>query len=400
MQNMENNNYKVLAQKYRPKNLQELIGQDVLATTLTNAIKTNRIANAYIFTGIRGVGKTSTARIFAKSLNCIGVSGTETSPQITPCEKCEHCLAISEDRDIDVIEMDAASRTGVDDIREIIDGVQYKPTSARYKIYIIDEVHMLSKSAFNALLKTLEEPPAYSKFIFATTEIRKVPATILSRCQRFDLSRVDIATLSSHFKRICEIENVKIDDASIKLIAKTADGSVRDGISLLDQVISNKTENIVYENVSKILGITSKSVILELYENLVNGTIDKVINIIDKQYKFGCDPVLILTDLLEITHFITRTKITPEFFETLPLIPEEQIKIKQLAEKLNIAYLSRIWQLLLKGFEEIKKAPNILSEIEMLLIRISYIGGQPTPDEILKQISTSSSGEIQKKNNN
>ena len=193
---------------------------------------------------------------------------------------------------------------------------------------------------------------------------------------------------------------MKIDDASIKLIAKTADGSVRDGISLLDQVISNRAENIVYENVSKILGITSKSVILELYENLVNGTIDKAINIIDKQYKFGCDPVLILTDLLEITHFITRTKITPEFFETLPLIPEEQEKIKQLAEKLNIAYLSRIWQLLLKGFEEIKKAPNILSEIEMLLIRISYIGGQPTPDEILKQISTSSSGEIQKKNNN
>ncbi len=391
--------YKVLARKYRPSTLEELVGQDVLVQTITNAINTNRLAHAYIFTGIRGVGKTSTARIFAKSLNCIGADGNATSPQVKPCGVCEHCRAIAEDRDIDVIEMDAASRTGVDDIREIIDGVQYKPTSSRYKVYIIDEVHMLSKSAFNALLKTLEEPPPYAKFIFATTEIRKVPATVLSRCQRFDLPRVDLDVLSKHFKHVCEMENVKIDDEAIQIISKTADGSVRDGMSFLDQVISNSEGDITAEKVSKILGLASKSVIFELYENILTGEIQKSIDTINAQYKLGVDPVLVLTDLLEMTHFITRVKISPQSANMLPLIPLEQAKVSELASKLSIASLARIWQMLLKGFDELKKVPNILSAVEMILIRLSYVGMMPSPNEILEKIETQNSTEVQKKNN-
>lgn len=390
--------YKVLARKYRPSTLEELVGQDVLVKTITNAIKTNRLAHAYIFTGIRGVGKTSTARIFAKSLNCIGADGKATGPQIKPCGVCEHCRAIAEDRDIDVIEMDAASRTGVDDIREIIDGVQYKPSSARYKVYIIDEVHMLSKSAFNALLKTLEEPPEYAKFIFATTEIRKVPATVLSRCQRFDLPRVDMDVLCKHFKHICEMENVKIDDASIQIIAKTADGSVRDGMSFLDQVISNCEGDITAEKVSKILGLASKVVIFDLYESIMSGNIQRAIDIIDSQYKLGVDPVLVLTDLLEMTHFITRVKITPASAGLLPLIPEEQERVKQFASKLSIAVLARIWQMLLKGFDELKKVPNVLSAVEMILIRLSYVGMMPGPMEMIQKIESQTSTEVQKKN--
>ena len=391
--------YKVLARKYRPKTLEELVGQDVLVQTITNAIKTNRLAHAYIFTGIRGVGKTSTARIFAKSLNCIGADGKADGPQIKPCGVCEHCRAIAEDRDIDVIEMDAASRTSVDDIREIIDGVQYKPSSARYKVYIIDEVHMLSKSAFNALLKTLEEPPEYTKFIFATTEIRKVPATVLSRCQRFDLPRVDMDVLCKHFKHICELEGVKIDDESIQIIAKTADGSVRDGMSFLDQVISNCVGDITAEKVSKILGLASKAVIFELYEYIMSGEIQKSIDLIEAQYKLGVDPILVLTDLLEMTHFITRVKITPESSVMLPLIPEEQNKIREFSSKMSIAALARIWQMLLKGFDEVKKVPNVLSAIEMLLVRLSYIGMMPSPVDIINKIESQTSTEVQKKNN-
>lgn len=390
--------YKVLARKYRPSTLEELVGQDVLVQTITNAIKTNRLAHAYIFTGIRGVGKTSTARIFAKSLNCIGADGKATGPQIKPCGVCEHCRAIAEDRDIDVIEMDAASRTGVDDIREIIDGVQYKPSSARYKVYIIDEVHMLSKSAFNALLKTLEEPPEYTKFIFATTEIRKVPATVLSRCQRFDLPRVEIDVLCKHFKHICELENVKIDDESIQIIAKTADGSVRDGMSFLDQVISNCDGDITAEKVSKILGLASKNTVFELFEDIMSGEIQKAIDLVNAQYKLGVDPVLMLTDLLEMTHYVTRVKISPQSVGLLPLIPEEQEKVKKFAEKLSIAVLARTWQMLLKGFDELKKVPNMLSAVEMILIRLSYVGMMPSPVEILEKIENQNSAEVQKKN--
>lgn len=393
-----NKNYKVLARKYRPSNLEELVGQDVLVQTITNAIKTNRLAHAYIFTGIRGVGKTSTARIFAKSLNCIGADGKATGPQIKPCGVCEHCRAIAEDRDIDVIEMDAASRTSVDDIREIIDGVQYKPSSARYKVYIIDEVHMLSKSAFNALLKTLEEPPEYAKFIFATTEIRKVPATVLSRCQRFDLPRVDMDVLCKHFKHVCELEGVNIDDASLQIIAKTADGSVRDGMSFLDQVISNCVGEITADKVSKILGLASKSVIFQLYEYIMTGEVQKSIDLIGEQYKLGVDPVLVLTDLLEVTHYITRVKITPESARLLPLIPEEQNRVREFASKMSVAALARIWQMLLKGFDEVKKVPNVLSALEMLLVRLSYVGMMPSPVDIINKIESKTSTEVQKKN--
>ncbi len=395
----DNVKYKVLARKYRPSTLDELVGQDVLVKTLTNAINTNRLAHAYIFTGIRGVGKTSTARIFAKSLNCLGPDGKAILPQVKPCGVCENCRAIAEDRHIDVIEMDAASRTGVDDIREIIDGVQYKPSSARYKVYIIDEVHMLSKNAFNALLKTLEEPPPYVKFIFATTEIRKVPPTVLSRCQRFDLPRVDLETLSKHFKHICQLENVKIDDDSISIIAKTADGSVRDGMSFLDQVISNCEGDISVDKVSKILGLAGKGVVFDLYDNIMSANIEKAVQIIDEQYNLGVDPVLILTDLLEITHFITRVKITPKSVDLLPITPAEQEKISQLASKLSIATLARIWQMLLKGFEELSRVPNVLSAVEMIIIRLAYIGMMPSPNEILAKIENQTSIEVEKKNN-
>ena len=390
--------YKVLARKYRSSNFDELIGQDVLVKTLTNAINTNRLAHAYIFTGIRGVGKTSTARIFAKSLNCLGADGKATGPQVKPCGVCENCRAIAEDRHIDVIEMDAASNTGVDDIREIIDGVQYKPSSARYKVYIIDEVHMLSKNAFNALLKTLEEPPPYVIFIFATTEIRKVPATVLSRCQRFDLRRVDIETLSNHFKHVCELENVKIDDDSINIIAKTADGSVRDGMSFLDQVISNCEGDITVDKVSKILGLASKGIVFDLYDAIINADIQKAVEIIDNQYDLGVDPVLILTDLLEITHYITRVKITPASLSSIPVPPSEQEKISKMAHDLSIATLSRIWQMLLKGFDELSRVPNVLSAVEMIIIRLSYVGMMPSPAEILNKIENQTSTEVQKKN--
>lgn len=390
--------YKVLARKYRPSSLDELVGQDVLVKTLTNAINTNRLAHAYIFTGIRGVGKTSTARIFAKSLNCLGADGNATTPQVKPCGVCENCRAIAEDRHIDVIEMDAASRTGVDDIREIIDGVQYKPSSARFKVYIIDEVHMLSKNAFNALLKTLEEPPPYVKFIFATTEIRKVPPTVLSRCQRFDLPRVDLDTLSKHFKHICDLENVKIDDESINIISKTADGSVRDGMSFLDQVISNCEGDISVDKVSKILGLAGKGVVFDLYDSIMSGNIEKSINIIDEQYNLGVDPVLILTDLLEITHYITRVKITPNSLPMLPITSSEQEKVKLFASKLSIATLARVWQMLLKGFEELSRVPNVLSAVEMIIVRLAYTGMMPSPVDILHKIENQTSSEAQKKN--
>lgn len=391
--------YKVLASKYRPSTLQELVGQDVLVQTLTNAINTNRLANAYIFTGIRGVGKTSTARIFAKSLNCVGSDGKAIAPQCTPCNVCEHCKAIAEDRHIDVIEMDAASKTGVDSIREIIDGVQYKPSTARYKVYIIDEVHMLSKSAFNALLKTLEEPPTYAKFVFATTEIRKVLPTVLSRCQRFDLPRVDLDILSAHFKKICDLEKVKIDEDSIHIISKTADGSVRDGMSFLDQVISNCDADITSEKVAKILGLAGKGIIFDLYTAIMAGDIAKSLQMIGEQYKLGVDPVLVLTDLLEITHYITMAKITPSSVASLPIIPTEQEIVSKLASDLSIAVLARVWQMLLKGLDELSRVPNVLSAVEMIIIRLAYVGMIPSPAEILSKMENQTSSEVQKKNN-
>ncbi|MDR2098869.1 MAG: DNA polymerase III subunit gamma/tau [Rickettsiales bacterium] len=393
----EQSKYKVLARKYRSNTLSELVGQDVLVKTLTNAIGLNRLAHAYIFTGIRGVGKTSTARILAKSINCTGADGKADGPQVNPCGVCENCVAIKEDRHMDVIEMDAASRTGVDDIREIIDGAQYKPTMARYKVYIIDEVHMLSKNAFNALLKTLEEPPPYVKFIFATTEIRKVPPTVLSRCQRFDLARVDTDALAAHFKKIAGLEGIEIEDDAIGIIAKAADGSVRDGLSFLDQTIANSTGAIKAEDVAKILGLAGKDAIFDLYSALMSGEIEKAVEMVGAQYKAGADPALILADMLELTHYITRAKLAPSAAEALPLTSVLRKRAAEMADRLSIATLARAWQMLLKGFEELARAPNILSAVEMLIIRIAYAGMQPTAAEILSKIENSTSAEAQKK---
>jgi DNA polymerase-3 subunit gamma/tau len=299
---------------------------------------------------------------------------------------------------MDVIEMDAASKTGVDDIREIIDGSQYKPTMARYKVYIIDEVHMLSKSAFNALLKTLEEPPPYVKFIFATTEIRKVPATILSRCQRFDLARIDMSDLERHFKRICSLENVEIDDEAIAIIAKTADGSVRDGLSFLDQVIANADGGITADKVSKILGLAGKDVSFDLFEAVMSGDVAYAVEILEHEHKLGVDPASMLSDMLEITHYVTRAKITPRAAESLPLAKALQDKVSSLAARLGLSVLARVWQMLLKGFEELSRVPNAMLAVEMIVIRIAYASGLPSPAEMLAKIENETSGEVQKKN--
>ena len=378
--------HQVLARKYRSASLSELVGQEVLVTTLTNAIKSGRVHHAYIFTGIRGVGKTSTARILAKSFNCRGADGTATGPQVSPCGVCENCLAIAEYRHIDVIEMDAASHTGVDDIREIIDGAQYKPTMARYKIYIIDEVHMLSRNAFNALLKTLEEPPEFVKFIFATTEIRKVPATILSRCQRFDLARVEPEALAAHFKRIAGMEQVEIDDEALGIIAKVADGSVRDGLSFLDQAIANTDGRITAEGVRKILGLAGRGMSLDLYDAVMSGDIAKALAILEDGYKQGVEAPATLSDLLEITHYITRVKVSEASGATLPMTGAERERIGAFASRLSIAVLARAWSILLRAFDELAHAPNQYAAIEMAIVRLSYAGTLPTPSEVIADI--------------
>ena len=319
----KDNQYVVLARKYRPQNFDDLLGQDALVQTLTNAIKNNRLHHAYILTGIRGVGKTTTARIIAKALNCTGKDG-HGGPTIKPCGICDNCKAISEGRHIDVLELDAASRTGVDDIREILDGVRYKPTNARYKVYIIDEVHMLSKNAFNALLKTLEEPPSHVKFIFATTEIRKVPVTVLSRCQRFDLQRLTIDTLFNHFKNIIAKEGLQAEDEALQIIAKAADGSCRDGLSLLDQAISLSSGIVKTDIVKNMIGLADRNQTFELFEALVQGKVDEVLNKLDEQYKNGANPTTLLQDLVNITHMIAKAKIVPSSAEDDSLSESEK----------------------------------------------------------------------------
>lgn len=387
-QTKEDNQYVVLARKYRPQNFDDLMGQDALVQTLTNAIKNNRLHHAYILTGIRGVGKTTTARIIAKGLNCIGLDG-KGGPTPHPCGVCENCVAIANDRHMDVIELDAASRTGVDDIREILDGVRYKPVTARYKIYIIDEVHMLSKSAFNALLKTLEEPPAHVKFIFATTEIRKVPVTILSRCQRFDLQRLTIEDLITLFKKIMKSEEITADEEALHIIAKAADGSARDGESLLDQAISLGAGNVKLETVKEMIGLADRNQTFDLFESLLTGDIEKTIKNLNLQYKNGATPILLLQDLVNITHMIAKTKIVPSFINDTSLTENE----KELCKKLNgtsIAILSKIWQMLIKGISELQVAPVQIDALEMILIRVAYSASLPTPNEILADVKKNS----------
>ena len=378
--------YRVLARKYRPQNFDELIGQDALVRTLTNAIESGRIAHAFMLTGVRGVGKTTTARIIAKALNYKGADG-KAGPTTGPTDDCALCQAISEDRHPDVIEMDAATRTGVDDIREILDGVRYAPSEARYKVYVIDEVHMLSKNAFNALLKTLEEPPEHVKFIFATTEIRKVPITVLSRCQRFDLRRVDVDTLSKHFAGICEKEGVNCDDAAIAAIARAADGSVRDGLSILDQAMALGGDTISVQAVEDMLGLADRAKSLDLLERALTGDMPDALAIMDDLYSNGADPVVVVQDLLDLTHILTKLRAVPEAKDMKHAMAADEVKrAAELSGKLSMPTLGKTWQLLLKGLSEVQAAPNPQSAAEMVLIRLSYAADLPDPADLIKTL--------------
>lgn len=379
--------YRVLARKYRPQSFDDLIGQDALVRTLSNAIEMSRIAHAFLLTGIRGIGKTTTARIIARSLNCVGPDGTG-GPTINPCGVCEHCVAIKDDRHQDVLEMDAASRTGVNDIREIIENARYLPTSARYKIYIIDEVHMLSTSAFNALLKTLEEPPQHVKFIFATTELRKIPITILSRCQRFDLKRIDHTMLAQHLQTVAEKEHFSVEAEALTLLTKAAEGSVRDGLSLLDQAISYShtegTKTVGFSTVQHMLGTSSKSLLFDLLDHLIKGDITSSLEAFHTIYSAGGDPALILKDLLEVSNLIMRVKVCPALVKSQYLSDVEAERSKQLSDVLSIPFLSRMWQILLKGIQEVSTAPSAVMAAEMVLIRLAYVSDLPSPAEYIK----------------
>lgn len=383
------NQYVVLARKYRPQTFEDLLGQDALVQTLTNAIKNNRLHHAYILTGIRGVGKTTTARLIARALNCTGLDGNG-GPTIRPCGVCENCKAIAAGRHIDVLELDAASRTGVDDMRELLDGVGYRPTNARYKVYIIDEVHMLSKGAFNALLKTLEEPPAHVKFIFATTEIRKVPITILSRCQRFDLQRLSIETLVKLFKKIVSAEGIESQDEALEIVARAADGSARDGLSMLDQAIVLGDGKIKTDTVIEMIGLADRNKTLELFEELISGDMASVIRNLSEQYKNGANPLSVLQDLIDITHTLAMVKIVPSTLNTQVLTENEKKLCEKLSASISIAVLSRMWQMLIKGISELNTAPMPLKALEMILIRVAYSANLPTPMEILSEVKKNS----------
>jgi DNA polymerase-3 subunit gamma/tau len=358
-----------------------------MVRTLTNAIATGRIAHAFILTGVRGVGKTTTARILARALNCVGPDG-KGGPTVAPCGQCEPCRAIAEDRHVDVIEMDAASRTGVDDIRELTDGVRYKPVSARFKIYIIDEVHMLSKNAFNALLKTLEEPPADVKFIFATTEIHKVPITVLSRCQRFSLRRVPLELLAEHYAKIAELEKVAADQTAIALIARAADGSVRDGLSLLDQAIALGSDGITEAGVREMLGVADRGLAFDLLETVLRGDAAGALERMAVLYEGGADPVMVLQELLDLTHFLTRLKVVPSAGEGDPTLEGVRPRGQALAGKLGMPALARAWQMLLKGLTEVQTAPSPLQAAEMVLVRLAYVADLPAPADLVRTLAT------------
>ena len=377
--------YQVLARKYRPETFADLVGQDAMVRTLKNAFEADRIAQAFVMTGIRGVGKTTTARIIAKGMNCIGEDGTG-GPTTEPCGKCEHCVAIMEGRHVDVMEMDAASRTGVGDIREIIDSVHYRAASARYKIYIIDEVHMLSTSAFNALLKTLEEPPAHVKFIFATTEIRKVPVTVLSRCQRFDLRRIEPEDMISMLRRISENEGAQITGDALALITRAAEGSARDAQSLLDQAISHGAGETTADQVRAMLGLADRGRVLDLIDMIMRGDAAAALNELSAQYADGADPLAVLRDLAEITHWISVVKITPDAADDPTVNPDERARGQKMAAELPMRVLTRMWQMLLKALDEVSSAPNAMMAAEMAVIRLTHVADLPSPEELLKKL--------------
>ncbi|MDK8874469.1 DNA polymerase III subunit gamma/tau [Paracoccus sp. SSJ] len=381
-------NYQVLARKYRPETFADLVGQDAMVRTLKNAFAADRIAQAFVMTGIRGTGKTTTARIIAKGLNCTGPDG-QGGPTTEPCGVCEHCVAISEGRHVDVMEMDAASRTGVNDIREIIESVHYRAASARYKIYIIDEVHMLSTSAFNALLKTLEEPPPHVKFIFATTEIRKVPVTVLSRCQRFDLRRIEPEVMIALLRRIATTEGAQITDDALALITRAAEGSARDATSLLDQAISHGAGETTATQVRAMLGLADRGRVLDLFDMILRGAAAEALAELQAQYADGADPMAVLRDLAEITHWVSIVKITPEALDDPTIGPDERARGQAIAEKVPMRALTRLWQMLLKALDEVGQAPNAMMAAEMAIIRLTHVADLPDPETLIRKVQAS-----------
>src|SRR5882757_5635378 len=378
--------YRVLARKYRPTNFGDLIGQDAMVRTISNAFAAARIPQAWILTGVRGVGKTTTARILARALNYELADGSIKAPTVAMPSIGVHCGAIMESRHPDVIEMDAASHNGVEDVRQINDAIRYAPMSARYKVYILDEVHMLSTQAFNALLKTLEEPPPHAKFVFATTETRKVPVTVLSRCQRFDLRRVDADLLVRHLAGIAGKEEITVEPEALALIARAAEGSVRDALSLLDQAIAHAAGSVQAEHVRQMLGLADRARVIDLFEALMRGDIAAALTELRAQYDIGAEPAVVLSDLAEFTHFVTRVKVVPAVADDLSLIEIERTRGRTFAEKLSMRVLSRTWQMLLKGMAEVAAAGRPLAAAEMVLVRIAHAADLPTPEDVIRSL--------------
>jgi len=391
--------YRVLARKYRPASFDDLIGQDAMVRTISNAFESGRIPQAWILTGVRGVGKTTTARILARALNYELPDGSVKGPTVTMPVLGVHDQAIMDSRHIDVLEMDAASHNGVDDVRQINDAIRYAPVSARYKVYILDEVHMLSAAAFNALLKTLEEPPPHAKFIFATTEIRKVPVTVLSRCQRFDLRRIDSALLVKHLENIAAKESIEAEPAALALIARAAEGSVRDSLSLLDQAIAhagaqsgdgqpkNAAGSVRAEDVRQMLGLADRVRVVDLFEALMKGDAASALRELRDQYDIGADPAVVLSDIAEFTHFVTRVKVVPSVADDVSLSEAERTRGRDFAAKLSMRVLSRTWQMLLKGVGEVRESDRPLAAAEMVLVRIAYVADLPTPDDVIRSMN-------------
>jgi DNA polymerase-3 subunit gamma/tau len=378
--------YRVLARKYRPSSFDDLIGQEAVVRTVSNAFETGRIPQAWILTGVRGVGKTTTARILARALNYELPDGSVKGPTIHMPVPGVHCQAIMESRHMDVLEMDAASHTGVDDVRQINDSVRYAPASARYKVYIIDEVHMLSTAAFNAFLKTLEEPPEHAKFVFATTEIRKVPVTVLSRCQRFDLRRVDADVLMAHLASIAARENVEAEPEALGIIARAAEGSVRDSLSLFDQAIAHAAGTVRADAIRQMLGLADRTRVIDLFDSLVRGDIAGAFKEFREQYDTGADPIVVLSDLAEFVNFVTRVKIVPATADNLAFGETERRRARDFAAKLSMRVLSRMFQMLLKGITEAQAHTRPAAAAEMVLVRIAYVADMPTPDEAIRML--------------
>ena len=384
--------YRVLARKYRPSSFDDLIGQEAMVRTVSNAFETGRIPQAWILTGVRGVGKTTTARILARALNYEKPDGSVKGPTIHMPDLGVHCQAIMESRHMDVLEMDAASHTGVDDVRQINDSVRYAPASARYKVYIIDEVHMLSTAAFNAFLKTLEEPPEHAKFVFATTEIRKVPVTVLSRCQRFDLRRVEADVLMGHLSNIAGKEGVEVEPEALGIIARAAEGSVRDSLSLFDQAIAHAAGTVRADAVRRMLGLADRTRVIDLFDSLARGDIASAFREFREQYDVGADPVVVLSDLAEFVNFITRVKVVPATSDNVAYGETERVRARDFAAKLSMRVLSRMWQMLLKGITEVQTATRPAAAAEMVLVRIAYVADMPTPDEAIKMLEQNGGG--------